>query len=529
MRTIPWLIFCLLSFLLNAEAMGQNYLDPAFGNQGKLRLRGSDFNALIEMEPDANGNLVVLAHTGEWVTDFDMDVLLIRLDSLGNPDNTFGQNGFLRFDFGNRDYSEARALEILPDGRLMVLGSAWNFGQTDEVPVCMARFWADGTPDSTFGANGFHEFYFLSPREFPQFLKADTGNGWLVGGGTLDTAHAHAVTPVVARLNADGTPDSSFGGTGKLLFEADSLIFPFKTTHQTGGQLWDALRLPDGAVLVAGGASDGDHHDPFFAKIKPDGTPDSTFGLNGFARMYISLAANSQITGMERLPDGRIWFSATIIEASGRDFHYGFLDPQTGGFGNYSVEFNGQEDILEDFILLNDGSLIATGRTIDPANNSVVAVSDRFAFCWWPDAASSFGKVQAEVEFDTGFEDGAYEICQLTNGRIIAGGVVHTDSVGVIELAFMALDLHAVGVENALQESLFSVYPNPTNGLIQLQGAENALLLEVLQSDGRFVMRQTLDADQQVDLSGLSPDLYWIRIYFRDAPPLSAKVIVARH
>jgi uncharacterized delta-60 repeat protein len=79
-----------------------------------------------------------------------------RFDTDGTLDATFGEDGMARADF-TPDGDWANALAIQPDGKIVAAGLAGWRGWQPEVSdtlFALARFNADGTLDDTFGGDG---------------------------------------------------------------------------------------------------------------------------------------------------------------------------------------------------------------------------------------------------------------------------------------------------------------------------------------------------------------------------------------
>src|SRR5439155_23771538 len=96
----------------------------------------------IAIQPD--GKLVVSGFDGkDTVTDFG----IVRYNTDGSLDTTFGPDGtgIVITDFGGQDY--ARAVILQPDGKILAGGSGAN-------GVARARYTSDGDVDATFGVVG---------------------------------------------------------------------------------------------------------------------------------------------------------------------------------------------------------------------------------------------------------------------------------------------------------------------------------------------------------------------------------------
>ena len=103
-------------------------LDPSFGSSGTVRtdLAGaSDEARALVLQTD--GKLVAAGHT---VSGGNSDFALVRYNSNGTLDSSFGSGGMVVTDLGGND-DEADALVLQPDGKLVAAGRAFN-GTTDD-------------------------------------------------------------------------------------------------------------------------------------------------------------------------------------------------------------------------------------------------------------------------------------------------------------------------------------------------------------------------------------------------------------
>src|SRR4051794_20420450 len=109
----------------------------------------------------------------------------------------------------------------------------------------------------------------------------------------------------VARLNANGTLDTSFGGNGTGT-----------TTADFGGNRGDFANTvaiqPDGKIVVAGRRDNfsivdfGDHGDFAIARFNADGTLDKSFSGDGKQTLDFTGYGDQQANALAIQPDGRI-------------------------------------------------------------------------------------------------------------------------------------------------------------------------------------------------------------------------------
>jgi len=168
------------------------------------------------------------------------DFAIARYNGDGSLDTTFGIGGKATVDFfGNTD--EARAAAVQPDGRIVLAGSAFN--GTTLADFGLARFNADGTLDTSFGNGGKVTTDFFHNLDEAQAVVVLPDES-IVAAGRAFARGGNSDFALVA-FHSDGTPNANFGAKGKL------------TTDFRGGndQAFKMVIDVDGRLLVAGAAA----------------------------------------------------------------------------------------------------------------------------------------------------------------------------------------------------------------------------------------------------------------------------------
>lgn len=147
--------------------------DNSFGDQGRVVIDKSDFDYLggVIVQSD---NKVVYAYYAS-ADGGNTNTFMERLDSGGNPDLSFGQNGIVVTDGG--------ALLSSTDQKLIVSGLHLNNRNNQE--FAMARYDADGHPDPSFGTNGRKSDAFTA-NDNNVFTNLIAGNQLFVSGSGTD-------------------------------------------------------------------------------------------------------------------------------------------------------------------------------------------------------------------------------------------------------------------------------------------------------------------------------------------------------
>lgn len=152
------------------------------------------------------------------------DIAAIRLNADGTPDNTFGTNGVAVVDLSDpsttaNDFAYSLAVDAMD--RPVVFGGKKGEGTRTDSDRAVVRLTTAGALDTTFGTGGVQVFNSAGDRDDnPRhgFIQAD---GKIVAAGytKLPTGVGAQVANhvVLARLNDDGTYDSTFGTGGLVI------------------------------------------------------------------------------------------------------------------------------------------------------------------------------------------------------------------------------------------------------------------------------------------------------------------------
>lgn len=157
-------------------------------------------------------------------TPRDLDVVVVRLNSNGTFDTTFGDAGIVRIDFGQttgggRD--TVYGFDKDSAGRMVLFGSTKATGRSD-TDRFVARLTTSGALDSSFATGGVHRLDVgnLNDNIRHGFVQADgkivssgytaVPTGALLSDGGIQTANR----PVLLRLDSAGVADATFGDGG---------------------------------------------------------------------------------------------------------------------------------------------------------------------------------------------------------------------------------------------------------------------------------------------------------------------------
>lgn len=319
---LPVLAFSLCASLsLHAQSFTTN---PNFGTNGTTLVNlynktTDDFVASgINVTPD--GHVLV----GGSVY---FDACVNTLSPEGIDDVRYGVKGWSFYDFGGWFNNTVHDILRTPDGKTVLIGSQEpcismdDRYNTDEGAAVM-RLLPDGSPDPSFGIAG-KAMIFYSGWTIVTFsgLVQPDGKIVLLCRGESGGSGGVWARLMLARIDANGRPDSSFGVNGIALIPQ----FSGDDHYLLAGNSGIALQA-DGKIVVGDLITDqiwinygvGSNTGPAVYRYNPNGVPDSTFGVNGVYSNHLSFYSYG-INGVLVQSDGHIVVSAAIIDSVTRN------------------------------------------------------------------------------------------------------------------------------------------------------------------------------------------------------------------
>lgn len=330
-------------------------LDATFGTTGRVTTAfGSTSAAAHAVAIQADGKVVV---GGTFGSNF----ALARYHSDGTLDTSFGTGGTVTTDFAT--YADGiHSLAIQSDGKIVAAGYATKSNSNSD--FALARYHSNGALDSSFGSGGKVTTDLGTSKKIGQDSIQGIvlqSNGKIVVAGSSALAGAQS-TFALARYNANGSLDTSFNSTGKVV-----------TAFSTAGAWASAVVVQaDGKVVAAGRAGD----DFALARYTAGGSLDASFGTGG--KVATDFAGGlDQIRGLALQADGKI----VAAGQAGGDFALvryntnGSLDTAFGTGGRITTDLAGGSDGAAGVVIQADGKILLAGFSTHPDSGSDFALA----------------------------------------------------------------------------------------------------------------------------------------------------------
>ncbi|TYL48324.1 DUF4347 domain-containing protein [Marinomonas sp. IMCC 4694] len=240
---------------------------PILGSQSGILASaiGAGTDRAYEVAVQVDGKAVVVGYS--W-TGTDDDIALLRYNTDGTLDDSFGDNGVVLTSFSalgtatntesSTESGDDRAYAIVIDanGKIVVVGQTVNDANgTESLAV---RYNTDGTIDTSFGTNGF--FVYDEPGALFFWTVQTTSDGGYLFGYQSDST--------LIKVNSAGSLDTNWGGDGSVKNTTYSTATSAGFSSNSDGSVYQLLNDPVNKKIIV-------------SKYTATGTVDTNFGTSG--------------------------------------------------------------------------------------------------------------------------------------------------------------------------------------------------------------------------------------------------------
>lgn len=347
-------------------------LDATFGTGGIALAGLATITGGSHPIVQPDGKIIYCSVVSSGGTSGD-DFVVLRFNADGTPDSTFSFDGKVTIDFDG-GYDGCNGLALQPDGKIIAIG--YTVSQGADYDFAIARLNADGSLDSTFGSG--------TGRTTVAFDLADTHDdraravalqpdGKIVVAGYALAGVNQDYDFAVVRLSADGTRDTTFNGSGRVTIPFD---MP-QSTHRLDEA--ESVAIDGvGRIVVAGSAEAGDFSFDFgVARLLPDGQIDDEFDADGRLTIAFDIGAtkDDDATHMIVQNDGRIVLAGYVDTSLGTEPNYDFAVARIRPDGSSDADFGVDGKVVVPFDIGGPQNDFAYGVVEDEAARLIVAGS----------------------------------------------------------------------------------------------------------------------------------------------------------
>lgn len=316
--------------IISVVAVPTGKMDTSFGNQGI-----ATYDATSNFKENIHSVKVVQTNKTIGIGIIGVGTYIIaQLTDTGTLDTAFGSGGYVTPTTSGLSLTNAYSMDVLPDGKIAVAG-------TNNSNLSIIRLNSDGSPDTSFGVNGMASSSITGFSVYKLIYDSVNQLYYVMGGATIlrltatgavDTTYGTngtvslsylSVSSVnsgilqsdgkliivgqgssykigVARYTVAGVLDTSFGNGGVALVNPS-------TIQNSNPSTSDVAISSSGKLFVSGAAKiSGSYSSAVVVSLNFDGTLDTSFGVAGISTFTFSSGVNNVARSIALQADGKI-------------------------------------------------------------------------------------------------------------------------------------------------------------------------------------------------------------------------------
>ena len=319
-------------------------------------------------------------------------LIMARYTGTGQLDTSFGTAGVMTRTFGKKEPYYSFGIAAQHDNKLLVLNHSTYAGVFG---LAVTRYLPNPPSgsaglDTAFGSGGTaflgSEYLGISPNT-PMAIQSD---GKIVVASHIRPNADHTVDLYVHRITAAGLLDGSFGTGGVVKaagahYENSVVIQPVPNAD---GVLEDRIVVASSVNTTPDVIGGGAHYVARLQRFMPDGSPDTTFGVDGATTLDIPGAGQTNFYHLAVDTSGRILaagnFINYLVSPSGtitNEWHVlvarytadGTLDSNFADWGIFRQDWLGDNHNALGVAVHPDGRVLIVGRRgTNPALSLVI-------------------------------------------------------------------------------------------------------------------------------------------------------------
>lgn len=422
-----------------------------------------------------------------------------------NSSGTVNNDFFPFTENGVSTNGDVRAISLQTDGKIIIGGSGFN-SYNGFSANSIARLNSDGTLDSTFNfGTGFDNL-------INKIVVLSNNKIIVVGQFTI---YNGITTKFIAQLNSDGTLDTSFNASG---LGANGIIY--SVSIQTNGK-----------IIIGGDFTKYNGVNRYgVARLNINGTLDTTF--NTLSDLY------SSVRTTEIQPDGKIVFGGLFQNGSLARYNInGTIDTtfNVGGAGaNYfvydiSIQNDGKLIVVGDFTMFNNVTVNRLTRlnvngSIDASFNFNGSSTNIYSSAIQNDGkiiANNLQRLNIDGTIDNSFVSGSgfnsyiNALVIQSDGKILCGGGFTQYNGYFLQSNYITRlnSSNNLSLENFNSEIKLEIYPNPVNDYLKFNLPQDLSVLSFKVYDllGKKIDSNSIDSNS-IDVTSYSKGFYLLHL-----------------
>ncbi|MBV9960386.1 MAG: FG-GAP repeat protein [Acidobacteria bacterium] len=221
-------------------------LDATFGTNGiTVTSLGSSTDLADDVGIDPVSNKIVQVGYSRFDAgggSFNDDIAVVRYNTNGTLDTTFGTTGIVKTNISASDAARAVAFQVF-NGQSKIIAGGFSY-RASHPDFTLVRYNENGAVDTTFGTNGRVQTAFGTDEEQIHDLAVMSDNKIVAAGFARMGATGANSDFALARYLPNGALDTSFGSCGKIVTAL--------ATGNGSDLLYGVAVQPDGKVIAGG-------------------------------------------------------------------------------------------------------------------------------------------------------------------------------------------------------------------------------------------------------------------------------------
>jgi uncharacterized delta-60 repeat protein len=410
-------------------------LDTTFGNSGIVTTSiGSGYDNILALGIQSDSRIVAAGYSSNGS---NYDIALVRYNTDGSLDTTFGNSGIVTTSIGS-SYDNALALGIQSDGKIVVAGSSYD-NTNSQNDFALVRYNTDGSLDTTFGNSGIVTTSIRginSINDYASALGIQSSDGKIVVAGYSFNSNTNKYDFALVRYNANGSLDTS--GTPGIGFGTTGIV---TTSIGNINDSPSALGFQsDGKIVVAGYYFYTSSKNNFVlvryntdGSLDTSGTPGIGFGTTGIVTTSIG-NINDEAHALVIQSDDKIVVAGSSYDNNSSKYNFALV--------RYNADGSLDADPVTGF---GSGGIVTTSIGIVTATSG-----SGFAFAYALGIQSD-GKIVAAGSSNNGSNYDFALVRYNTDGSLDTGfgiGGIVTTPIGNSDDYALALGIQPVGTSD---------------------------------------------------------------------------------
>lgn len=429
------------------------------------------------------------------------DFACLRYNSDGTLDSTFGTSGIVTNDVQTGSDDVVYSIAIQADGKIILAGYSDDGSNKN---AALIRLNNNGTLDTSFGTSGKVLTDFITNRaDEIKTVKVHSLTGNIIVGGTSSLTSTNSQA-VIARYTSAGLLDTTFNTTGKVLLANASGTGTYYYVIE------DLAVKSNGKISAVGWINQQGLQwsaNYYGCRLNNNGTMDTSFSADGLIVTNGGFNGDDKSFSMILNSDDSILYSGGgYLSTLEYDYFLGLYD-STGStaVGKALFDYGSLvKDISYGMGIDSTGKIVLAGSNVTSVTSSTFGIARVNANYTVDSTFGTAGKVT--TTFGTNTTNEAFDMTIQTDDKIIAVGYTGND------FALARYNGNTLSNNEFEINKQITLYPNPTKNLLNIDLQNNQSDKEefkIFDINGRTILYGNLiNGLNHINVENLAKGLY---------------------